>query len=89
VRPKPCESPLRTEIVIISVSIVQAMVASGATTATTVLSGEPLLGTAAGIGTLFGGRAVGGVREDIRFATDRLRRMGKTLHRVRQSDTAV
>jgi len=69
--------------------IMQTMVASGASTATTVLSGEPLLGTVVGFGTLFGSRAVGQAREDVRFAADRLRRMGTTLQRIRQLGSAA
>jgi len=69
--------------------IMQTMVTSGASTTTTVLIGEPLIGTAVGFGTLFGGRAVGQAREDIRFATDRLRRMGTTLQRIRQLGSAA
>jgi len=69
--------------------IMQTMVASGASTATTVLSGEPLLGTVVGFGTLFGSRAVGKAREDVRFAADRLRRMGTTLQRIRQLGSAA
>lgn len=62
----------------------QSMLASGSSTMATVASGEPLLGTAVGVGTLFGGRAVGLAREDVRYATDRLRRMGTTLRRIGQ-----
>lgn len=62
--------------------IMQSMLASGASTAMTIASGEPLLGTAAGLGTLFGSRAVSKAREDVRYATYRLHRMGETLRRI-------
>ena len=69
--------------------IMRSMLASGTSAVTTVVSGAPLLGTAAGIGTLFGSRAVGQAREDVRYAADRLRRMGTTLRRIRQLGSAA
>jgi len=69
--------------------VMLSLLASGASTVTTVIIGEPLLGTAVGFGTLFGGRAVGQAREDVRFAADRLRRMGTTLQRIRQLGSAA
>jgi hypothetical protein len=62
--------------------IAQAIIASGASTAVTAATSEPLLGTAAGVGALFGGRAVSGVREDLRFATERLRRMFRMFLKI-------
>jgi hypothetical protein len=35
------------------------------------------------LGTLFGGRAVGRAREDIRYATGRLKRMGTMFSNLR------
>ena len=63
--------------------VLQSLLASGASTAATVITTEPVVGTVAGLGTLFGGRAVGRAREDLRSATGRLRRIGETLTRIR------
>jgi hypothetical protein len=65
--------------------IQQSMLASGTSTLTTVATTEPLLGTVAGVTTLFGGRAVSQAREDVRYATDRLHRMGTIFRKIHLS----
>jgi hypothetical protein len=65
--------------------IQQSMLASGTSTLTTVATTEPLLGTVAGVTTLFGGRAVAQAREDIRYATSRLQRMAALLRNIHMS----
>jgi hypothetical protein len=65
--------------------IQQSMLASGTSTLTTVATTEPLLGTVAGVTTLFGGRAVSQAREDVRYATDRLHRMGTIFRKINLS----
>ena len=60
----------------------QSMLASGASTLTTAATTEPLLGTVAGVTTLFGGRAVAQAREDLQYATHRLRRMASLLRKI-------
>lgn len=62
--------------------VIRSLFASATSTATTAVTGEPLLGTAAGIGALFGGRAISKARDDLRFATDRLGRMSRTLEKI-------
>ena len=61
------------------------MLASGTSTLTTVATTEPLLGTVAGVTTLFGGRAVAQAREDVQYATSRLQRMAALLRNIRMS----
>jgi hypothetical protein len=63
----------------------QSMLASGTSTLTTVATTEPLLGTVAGVTTLFGGRAVSQAREDVQYATSRLQRMAALLRNIRMS----
>jgi hypothetical protein len=63
----------------------QSMLASGTSTLTTVATTEPLLGTVAGVSTLFGGRAVSQAREDVQYATSRLQRMASLLRNIRMS----
>jgi len=63
--------------------VLQSLLASGASTAATVVTTEPTFGSIVGLSTLFGGRAVGRAREDLRYATGRLRRIGETLTRIR------
>lgn len=63
--------------------VLQSLLASGASTAATVITTEPVVGTVAGLGTLFAGRAMSRAREDLRSATGRLRRIGETLTRIR------
>jgi hypothetical protein len=63
--------------------MMQSLLAFGVSTAATVATTEPVVGTIAGLGTLFGGRAVGRAREDIRYATGRLKRMGTMFSKLR------
>jgi len=63
--------------------------ASGTSTVTTVATAEPLMGTVAGVTTLFGGRAVSQAREDVRYATDRLHRMGTIFRKIRLSQPGL
>jgi hypothetical protein len=63
--------------------MMQSFLASGVSTAATVATTEPVVGTISGLGTLFGGRAVGRAREDIRYATGRLKRMGTLFSKLR------
>ncbi len=65
--------------------IQQSLLASGTSTLTTLATTEPLLGTVAGVSTLFGGRAVSQAREDLKFATNRLQRMGAILRKIHSS----
>ena len=60
----------------------QSLLASGASTLTTAATTEPLMGTLAGVTTLFGGRAVGQAREDVRYAANRVSRMGAILRGI-------
>jgi hypothetical protein len=69
--------------------IQQSMLASGSSTITTVATTEPLMGTVAGVTTLFGGRAVSQAREDVRYATDRLHRMGAIFRKIRLSQPGL
>jgi hypothetical protein len=68
--------------------IKQTTMATGASTLTTAATTEPLIGTVAGVTTLFGGRAVGQAREDVRYAADRLSRMGAVLRRIHAQQTS-
>jgi hypothetical protein len=65
--------------------VLQAFLVSGVSTAATAVTTEPLLGTVVGLGTLFGGRAVGRARADIRYATGRLKRMGTMFSNLRRA----
>jgi hypothetical protein len=63
----------------------QSLLASGSSTLTTVATTEPLIGTAVGVTTLFGGRAVAQAREDVKYATNRIQRMGNVLREIKLS----
>ncbi len=63
----------------------QSLLASGTSTLTTVATTEPLIGTAVGVTTLFGGRAVAQAREDVKYATNRLQRMGNVFRKIKLS----
>lgn len=63
----------------------QSLLASGSSTLTTVATTEPLIGTAVGVTTLFGGRAVAQAREDVKYATNRIQRMGNVLRKIHSS----
>lgn len=63
----------------------QSLLASGTSTLTTVATTEPLIGTVVGVTTLFGGRAVAQAREDVKYATNRLNRMGTVLRKIHLS----
>jgi hypothetical protein len=67
----------------------QTILASGARTATTVLTHEPSFAAIAGLGTLFGVRAVDLARKDLRNATARLRHMGAVLTKIRHLPSAM
>ena len=63
----------------------QSLLASGSSALTTVATTEPLIGTAVGVTTLFGGRAVAQAREDVKYATNRIQRMGNVLRKIHSS----
>lgn len=67
----------------------QSLMASGTATLTTAATTEPLIGTVAGVTTLFGGRAVSQAREDVRYAANRLSRIASTFRKIRLQQTTT
>jgi len=67
----------------------QSLMASVTATLTTAATTEPLIGTVAGVTTLFGGRAVSQAREDVRYAANRLSRIASTFRKIRLQQTTT
>lgn len=66
-------------------SALRVITASSAGTAGTAATTEPIVGSAVAVGTIIGGAALSRARGDLRVSTDRLRRIGSILNRIRTS----
>jgi hypothetical protein len=70
-------------------SALRVITASGTGTVGTAATSEPIVGSVVAVGTLVGGAALSQARNDLRLSTDRLRRIGSILQRMRSSQSGT